>query len=316
VKIGGNMSDGIYEAVNYVMTHSDKESDEHFGFGKETSMRGIVTHEGGGHFDDFASVSLALAKNPSIEWVKRRTPSEDDLEDKDILVLDVGERHEPSKNNFDHHQLERGTEECALSLYARHLDLHIDMETCFKWYRVAIQMDSLGPFATAGKLNISPDTVFQMGSPLQTYLISEWSKVSVLERHSKLWGTMRAFGEWIVYAVNNFKIAMADLSENILIGKVKDVTTINATRCHDESITWLNTWQSIHYPEAGISITNDDRGNGLTLYRFNDHPDVDFSVLEGEEGILFAHKGGFIAKTTEKKNPLAFLEEATNESEG
>ncbi len=39
-------------------------------------------------------------------------------------------------------------------------------------------------------------------------------------------------------------------------------------------------------------------GKGWSLYRFNDHPAVDFSVLEGDPAILFAHKGGFIAKTS------------------
>jgi hypothetical protein len=49
--------------------------------------------------------------------------------------------------------------------------------------------------------------------------------------------------------------------------------------------------------KAAWLMMNDDRGTGLMLYRYADHPRVDFSRLEGKEGIVFAHKGGFIAKT-------------------
>jgi hypothetical protein len=55
-----------------------------------------------------------------------------------------------------------------------------------------------------------------------------------------------------------------------------------------------------YYPEAVISLSWDDRGSGWSLYRYNDAPTVDFSVLEGLPGISFAHKGGFIAKTRDR----------------
>ena len=51
-----------------------------------------------------------------------------------------------------------------------------------------------------------------------------------------------------------------------------------------------------HYEGLPITITQDDRGDGLCLFRRNDDPRVDFSRIEGEKGVVFAHKGGFVAK--------------------
>jgi hypothetical protein len=48
---------------------------------------------------------------------------------------------------------------------------------------------------------------------------------------------------------------------------------------------------------VAVTVTQDDRGEGFSLYRRNDHPAVDFSKLEAHPDVIFAHKGGFIAKT-------------------
>lgn len=50
--------------------------------------------------------------------------------------------------------------------------------------------------------------------------------------------------------------------------------------------------------DVAITITRDDRGDGYSLFRRNDRPRVDFSRIEGLEGVVFAHKGGFVAKVT------------------
>ena len=53
-------------------------------------------------------------------------------------------------------------------------------------------------------------------------------------------------------------------------------------------------------PPAEISVTYDGRGEGWRLARLNDATGVDFSKLEGDEKIKFAHKTGFIAKTKQR----------------
>jgi len=53
-------------------------------------------------------------------------------------------------------------------------------------------------------------------------------------------------------------------------------------------------------PPAEISVSYDGRGEGWRLARLNKATGVDFSKLEGDERIKFAHKTGFIAKTKQR----------------
>jgi hypothetical protein len=42
----------------------------------------------------------------------------------------------------------------------------------------------------------------------------------------------------------------------------------------------------------------DRRGEGYGIGRYEDHPQLDFSRVEGEEDVHFAHKSGFMCKTS------------------
>jgi uncharacterized UPF0160 family protein len=65
----------------------------------------IITHAGSAHFDEVTAISLILALFPDENFcIERREPSQDELEDPSIWVIDTGNRHEPEKRNFDHHQ--------------------------------------------------------------------------------------------------------------------------------------------------------------------------------------------------------------------
>ena len=41
----------------------------------------------------------------------------------------------------------------------------------------------------------------------------------------------------------------------------------------------------------------DRRGSGYGIGRYEDHPNLDFSLVEGEADVHFAHKSGFMCKT-------------------
>ena len=69
-----------------------------------------------------------------------------------------------------------------------------------------------------------------------------------------------------------------------------------------------------------MSVTPDERGPGHALYRYDDHPSVDFGRLEGGNSkwashMEFVHANGFIAKTKAKEvatDLLAMVEAATD----
>ena len=69
------------------------------------NIQRIITHPGSAHFDDVTAVSLILATYPNAQFtIERREPTTDELENPDVWVVDVGDKFEPEKHNFDHHQ--------------------------------------------------------------------------------------------------------------------------------------------------------------------------------------------------------------------
>ena len=68
----------------------------------------IVTHPGGAHKDDFLACAVLLSKYPVS--IFRREPSEKELANPEVAVVDIGHRFEPELNNFDHHQFDRDLE--------------------------------------------------------------------------------------------------------------------------------------------------------------------------------------------------------------
>ena len=62
------------------------------------------------------------------------------------------------------------------------------------------------------------------------------------------------------------------------------------------------------HPNAVATITHDDRGNGYCLFRLNDSSKIDFSLIENDKRVLFAHKNGFVAKTHDKLKSTEIIE--------
>ena len=115
-------------------------------------VKNIVTHPGQAHRDEFLACCLILAaKNTEIS-IERREPTEEEMLDHMVYVVDIGGRHQPGANNFDHHQ--RGREEepiCSITLIMEDL-LGWDMELArevFPWLGFSELLDGRGTFETS-----------------------------------------------------------------------------------------------------------------------------------------------------------------------
>ena len=77
--------------------------------------------------------------------VERRNPTEEELNDADVVVLDVGEKHQPELSNFDHHQFNRNDDPaCALTLLLKDIDIYEEAHLGFRWLNVTEKFDSKG----------------------------------------------------------------------------------------------------------------------------------------------------------------------------
>jgi hypothetical protein len=258
----------------------------------------IVVHPGGAHLDEILATGL-ICRERGVMPVYRREPTEEELADPEVWVVDVGNRHEPDHRNFDHHQLDSpGHPECAFSLVARHLDLH-ELLGSRPWYAAQIEIDVHGADQLAKDLGLGRTPPREFVSPLETAL-----------RH--LWGA-EAEGEVdaeLVRAATTVASGLVD--EALAFRKVEEVRqTTQVRRIQGVPILWHETavsnevsehlrheWQAEHLEPIAASVSRDTRPpHGWALYRFGDDPRIDFGRIEGDPRLSFVHSKGFIAKT-------------------
>jgi hypothetical protein len=103
----------------------------------------IITHPGSAHFDEITAISLILAVFTDTEFrIERREPSPAELDDPGVWVVDTGNRYEPEKRNFDHHQ----SLDCpvAFVLVAEYLGLLAALSV-MPWWNFKDSVDRIGP---------------------------------------------------------------------------------------------------------------------------------------------------------------------------
>lgn len=259
----------------------------------------IVTHPGMAHRDDLLAVAFALTANPDAT-VERRDPTPEEIEDATVLVLDIGGEYDASVRTYDHHQLPRDAEAtCALHMF---VDAELDAEAreglkLQDWYQFTAIVDSKGPFAAAKEYGWS-EFPWATLSPVEKELLGWFQRESTVKPGSFLSEALRSLGMAILQSARELTAKVRFARAALEVVEVSGVKVLVADALTDSAA--MGMVQKSDHPDAGVLVTHDDRGNGWTLYRYNDHPSVDFSVLRGRDSILFSHPGGFIAKTRER----------------
>ena len=276
----------------------------------------IVTHAGRAHLDDLMSVSIALylilrlrqdhELSPIIK-VHRRDPREEELEDPSVLVLDVGGRHEPEKANFDHHQLPRdAAPSCAASLLLQYVlgpERFEEVYKAFAWIKNMMILDSKGPYVLAKELDVSKDALFGLNSPVQSVLLDLFEQKTVLGPEVLTY-MLTDIGKQVLLELCEFSKQLEVGRNCVRCVSVGDVSGIVIPETVPSKVS-----DAIRAEQGGKAIAfligPDDRGDGLFLFRYDDDPRLDFTLVEGDENVTFAHKGGFIAKTVSKDMDIA-----------
>ena len=160
-------------------------------------MKAIVTHPGSAHKDDFLACCLLISRH--VVPVSRRDPSEEDLADPEIAVVDVGGEHDPEKGNFDHHQFPADHDPvCALSLVLQDLGLYDDARKFCEWLEPAEWFDTRGPFQTAKWMGVERGVMNKLNSPVDITLLRRFAQKRELGPGDPVWEVMRMVGEDLV----------------------------------------------------------------------------------------------------------------------
>ncbi|WP_395715616.1 MYG1 family protein [Prosthecobacter sp.] len=262
----------------------------------------ILTHPGGAHKDELLACALlaAVHRVPIV----RREPTPEDLADPTIAVVDVGGEHEPERHNFDHHQFPADHPPvCSLSLVLQHLGVYEDAREFCDWLEPAEWFDTRGPNVTAKWLGVDRDTMNRLNSPIDVTVLRRFAKARRLEPGEPLWEMLGYIGQDLLDYPRELRSRLDFIAQNAVIWNVGDHEVLFLPRTDpvpdDPSASIGRYLESIGKSSAVAALIYPDRrGSGYGLSRHNDDPRYDFTRIEKEPDVHFAHARGFVAKTS------------------
>ncbi|MDA7822282.1 MYG1 family protein [Opitutales bacterium] len=267
-------------------------------------IKKIITHPGGAHKDEFLACCVLLA-NDSVS-ILRQEATDQELKDPQVVVVDVGHRHEPQLNNFDHHQFPRDAEPtCSLSLVLSKLGIYEDARCFCPWLEVAEWFDCRGPNDTADWLGLDREVVGKLNSPIDITILQAFAKQTEHNPGEPIWEVMQMMGKELIEYITGLRGRIDEVSKIEEVWEIKhggeEFKVIFARRT-DPSIEEVSGALGWRVKELGLEeevyvmVYPDGRGQGYGMKRFNDRAEIDFSRIEKESDVRFAHARGFIAK--------------------
>lgn len=270
-------------------------------------VKTILTHPGGAHKDDFLACCLMLATCPAP--IVRRNPTENELSDPEICVIDIGGLHDPEMMNFDHHQLPREhPPTCSVSLILQELGVYEDAKRFCDWLEPTEWFDCRGPVKTADWLGVDRDVLNKLNSPIDVTVLRRFAYSEFLGPGDIIWELMKMIGEDLMNYICSLRERLQYLMKTCEIWEVADERKVVVLPKSDNmpSEPSLGMGRFVEMNEISEQVIAlvypDRRGNGYALSRYNDYPQLDFSQLEAEGDVVFCHTQGFLAKTSATSN--------------
>ncbi|GIW89692.1 MAG: hypothetical protein KatS3mg109_0124 [Pirellulaceae bacterium] len=280
----------------------------------------VVTHPGRAHADEFLACAIIAAKEGRCQ-ILRRNPTDGDLENPGVFVVDVGRQLDFAKRNLDHHQFPREAEPCcALSLVAEYYAIRDELYEVFPWFRKVEVLDSKGPRAAAQMLAEEAgieqydvqrlsDGLLRFVSPVEQAILDFFGECAEVEPDSLVMDLIRDIGSRILKSIEDFRKAMRRLADvsPATIGGVRVVDLRSVFR--PDEPTFHETWLKKTHPDVEVLLLNSQRDQGQTtvLRRDSAVGRIDLSRIEACDGVSFAHKGGFIASVSRDADLEALL---------
>ena len=269
-------------------------------------IKTIITHPGGAHKDDFLACSVLLSTH-SVS-IFRRDPTEQELENPEVAVVDIGHQHDPKLNNFDHHQLPRDHEPtCALSLVLQKFEIYEDTKEFCSWLETTEWFDCRGPHDTAEWLGVDREAMAKLNSPLDVTMFQAFARQKEHHPGEPVWEVMKMMGTDLVQYVTGLRgriNQVAKIEEFWDLGQGEDMIKVAFVPRTEPEVEEASGGLAWRIKELGLEeevvamVYPDSRGEGYGMRRYNDSPVVDFSKLSEEPEVHFTHNRGFIAKTS------------------
>jgi hypothetical protein len=266
----------------------------------------LITHPGGAHKDELLAICVLIAQTGAP--VFRRDPTPEELADPGVAVVDVGGVHDPATNNFDHHHFPREhAPTCSLSLLLQSQGLYEDALHFCDWLEVAEWFDSRGPGKTAKWLGVPRKAISQLNSPIDMTLLRRFAQASELSEGDPLYAFMGMVGQDLLDFLQQVRERIAFADEHCQRWSIRagDETIEAVFLPRTETLPGqpsgtVGSYVRAHELDSEIAalVYPDSRGGGYGIARYEDHPQLDFSRVSEAEDVHFAHKSGFLCKTS------------------
>jgi hypothetical protein len=250
----------------------------------------IIIHGGETvHDDELIASAIVMGYFKTPIPIYRRPPTDQELANPNIWVLDVGMQLNEIQHNFDHHQ-DKGID-ASFILVSRFLEVNLKP---FKWSEGINLLDTKGPFFVSNKYFKGGD-IRIIYSPILEFMLLKIGKYQVVP--TWFCEYLCEMGKYIISQAKDIAIRIEDIKERGLLIPIKNNSSARVLLyINKEDPTFgIEEYKEESKFDIPISVTYDTRDMGYTLYRHHDDKRVNFSSLCGDE-VLFAHKGGFIAK--------------------
>ena len=252
----------------------------------------IFTHGGVAHQDDFIAVCMALGMAPSATVYRGDHPTIDELNDRSVLILDVGLEYNDMFNNYDHHQ--DGCDECAATLFARH---HLNIDE--PWIDLVKLQDTKGPVVTAKQLGISVKDYYAIKGPIVKTVINMFGSKHTWKPTDPLHSIMVSIGKEIFDSVRFKVLRIQELKERPVVTNQSGKTWIDLTGLERPTA---------HLGDAGIVSDYKLINSQRELGRFNVLANVSHGTPPLDHpNLSWIHKDGFIGTIKKSADPIEFM---------
>lgn len=288
----------------------------------------VITHKGRAHFDEFASCCVLLALRPGLV-IERRDYTINEFGHNQVLIVDQGRKFMQSRGLFDHHQFPRTDPPCcSLTLIVDALGFSAEAKKFWKWLPFREAIDSKGKdyvanlawesFRVAGGAELPvPATEWQKehlwknvlrptNSPVEEAVLRLFRDESHVAPGTPVHDLMKYIGCSLVGGLARAAARYKDLPKHVQISSHAadfeiQVAVVDYPRDQAPTLA-LDEYLDDNYPSTEVTVTADDRGPGVCLYRRKGDR-VDFMRIDGCDHVTFAHRSGHMAKVSGKASP-------------
>lgn len=269
----------------------------------------IVTHGsrgdakliGGAHADEVYSVALLIAMlQPQSVSIMRREPTQTELADPEIWVLDVGGCYDPYRHNFDHHQMVENNH-CTFSLLLKYFNIEDSFKFLYTWTDALVVRDTRGPKAMEQMLGLPVGSTVNIPTAVEKMLIHAFGQRSEFHGDDLVIQMLYAMGDsWRRELDESFRWLEVNKQQFNQV-EVRGVPGVIVPTSIVPRPRLITLWRNNMAKHVEWSCCLDESNpNSIRFYRFDDSPSVDFRRLkltqEEEQNyrIIFCHATGFM----------------------